>query len=68
MTKPQIPCVRDCPERSAECHAACEKYAEYRKAMDIYRDSEHEARKKDFVPRKKYTSWEARRYGKGGQR
>ena len=68
MTKPQIPCVRDCPERSAECHATCEKYAEYRKAMDAYRDSEHEARKKDFVPRKKYTSWEARRYGKGGQR
>ena len=43
-------------------------YAEYRRAMDIYRDSEHEARKKDFVPRKKYKSWEARRYGKGGQR
>lgn len=68
MTKPQIPCVRDCPERSAECHATCEKYAEYRKEMDIYRDSEHEARKKDFVPRKKYKSWETRRYGKGGQR
>lgn len=23
------PCVKDCPERSATCHAYCEKYARF---------------------------------------
>ena len=23
------PCVKDCPERSATCHADCEKYARF---------------------------------------
>ena len=32
--KIQAPCVKDCPDRSAECHAHCEKYLEYEKARN----------------------------------
>lgn len=30
MVKP--PCERDCPRRTAECHARCELYLEYEEA------------------------------------
>ena len=30
MVKP--PCERDCPRRTAECHARCEPYLEYEEA------------------------------------
>lgn len=29
-----IPCKRDCPDRSAECHGSCEKYREFKAKMD----------------------------------
>ena len=35
MKKPKPPCVADCPDRSAECHATCEKNLKYEKE---YRD------------------------------
>jgi hypothetical protein len=35
------PCEKGCPDRSPECHAACERYAEWRRRMD----TEAEARR-----------------------
>lgn len=29
MNRPKQPCLKDCPERSAECHTVCEKWAQY---------------------------------------
>lgn len=29
-----IPCAPYCPDRSAECHATCDKYKAYRAEMD----------------------------------
>ena len=41
MVKP--PCERDCPGRSAECHARCASYLEYEKAkQEEYRAREVE--------------------------
>ena len=28
------PCRKDCPERSADCHAKCPRYREYEKARN----------------------------------
>lgn len=28
------PCRKDCPDRSGECHAVCEKYREFEKARN----------------------------------
>lgn len=33
MNRPKQPCKKDCPDRSAECHAVCEKWAEYSEIM-----------------------------------
>lgn len=30
-TNLKVPCSRDCPNRSAHCHAECELYKNYRK-------------------------------------
>lgn len=65
--KPQSPCL-DCDARTEGCHALCQKYKEYKAALDVWNHKVKGAKLKEFVPRKKYTSWEARRYGKGGQR
>lgn len=35
--KPKPPCGKECPERDAGCHARCEKYAEFRAALDAER-------------------------------
>lgn len=35
------PCRKDCPERSADCHAVCEKYREFERA----RNAEYDKRK-----------------------
>ena len=41
MVKP--PCERDCPRRTAECHARCEPYLEYEEAkQEEYREREVE--------------------------
>lgn len=29
-----VPCTPDCPERSAECHGACQAYRQYRARLD----------------------------------
>ena len=36
-----VPC-RECPDRSAECHAACKRYAEYRAEKDRIHEIRHE--------------------------
>ena len=37
------PCERDCPRRTAECHARCEPYLEYEEAkQEEYRAREAE--------------------------
>ena len=40
------PCDPKCPERSAECHASCPKYAKYRKHMD---EKAEEKYKKNYL-------------------
>ena len=29
MNRPKQPCLKNCPERSAECHTVCEKWKRY---------------------------------------
>lgn len=36
MNKPKQPCAKDCENRSAECHAHCEKWLQYEKEYKIY--------------------------------
>lgn len=36
MERPKQPCKKDCPDRSAECHAVCEKRAEYSEIMKTF--------------------------------
>ena len=44
MRKPMTPCLRNCPDRTAECHADCEAYAQYKADMEAYRTIVKEAR------------------------
>ena len=37
------PCKRDCPERSGECHASCERWKKY----EAERNSEYELIRKE---------------------
>lgn len=30
----KIPCVRDCKNRSVDCHCTCEKYKEYKEEIE----------------------------------
>ena len=34
----EMPCVQNCPDRSATCHATCGKYKKWRRARDKYLD------------------------------
>lgn len=54
------PCVRDCPDRSSECHGHCERYARYA-AKNKQRADERQQRSREqprsyrmFPPRKPY--------------
>ncbi len=42
MKRPNPPCYK-CPDRSAECHAVCEKWAEYEQARAKYYKWKNEA-------------------------
>lgn len=35
------PCEKDCPDRNAECHATCEKYAEFAARCEKERERRH---------------------------
>lgn len=39
------PCKKDCPERSATCHATCEKYSEF---------SEENRKEKEKIKKENY--------------
>ena len=34
----KTPCKKDCPDRTANCHAECERYKEYARMMALERD------------------------------
>lgn len=44
MKRPNPPCYK-CPDRDAECHAVCEKWARYEKARGEYYREKNEAGK-----------------------
>lgn len=60
MVKP--PCERDCPRRTAECHAKCVPYLEYEKA----KQAEYRAREVERS-RDAYTA-DAKKRGKSVER
>lgn len=37
ITKPDPPCTKDCPERSATCHSECERYQIYVEKNEAYK-------------------------------
>lgn len=39
MSKKEIPCRKDCPDRSDHCHADCEVYKAFRAKKDAERDA-----------------------------
>ena len=42
----EAPCTRDCPQRAAECHATCSRYADYQqKKFAEYEMKAHESDK-----------------------
>ena len=48
MVKP--PCERDCPRRTAECHARCEPYLEYEEAkQEEYRTNQAERERNAYT-------------------
>ena len=40
-----VPCKKDCPDRTPGCHDGCEKYQEWRKKLDEIREIEGEKSK-----------------------
>ena len=51
------PC-KDCSERSAECHAKCERYAAYAKEREQERRNRHKADEVSTVgARRSYRKW-----------
>ena len=56
----KLPCAKDCPNRSAGCHARCEAYLSWRKALDEQNkakeaDTTYRCYCSDAVYRKRYT-------------
>ncbi len=43
----EIPCAKDCPDRSITCHGKCERYAAWKKEVDKQRIEER-MRKKEY--------------------
>ena len=48
MKRPESPCL-DCKDRHESCHADCEKYIQYTKALDEYRETVKANRLKEYV-------------------
>ena len=55
MAKPYAPC-KDCPDRHEACHGHCEKFINYRKAVD-----EWNQRADGDLVRREMDAYEARR-------
>lgn len=63
----KIPCTKDCPERSATCHATCGKYKTYREAIDeknkiIHKYKEERAKMDDRVYKTAVRAKKEKRY------
>lgn len=43
------PCVKDCPDRSATCHAECEKYAEFVRMNELRKKGKLEALEREYI-------------------
>lgn len=51
------PC-KECPDRTAECHATCERYAAYAKEREQERRNRHKADEVSTVgARRSYRKW-----------
>lgn len=48
MREPHGPC-KGCGERTAECHATCGKYKDFREELKDYRIKIHRARMADII-------------------
>lgn len=49
MKKPAVPCY-GCKDRSAECHANCDKYQTYAEEQEKYRNERANRRKENERP------------------
>ena len=47
MSKPSSPCYK-CPDRSETCHGSCEKYKQFKQAVDEWRRLVDENRREDL--------------------
>lgn len=63
MKKPKSPCVADCPDRSAECHATCDKNLKYEREYRDYIIDLHMKRLEESNPlRREWTAAQRRRW------
>lgn len=56
MKKPIAPCI-DCPDRSAECHGSCKRYAEWQTAHIAYKREKHKQKNPEiynYIVSKRY--------------
>ena len=67
MIRPEGPC-QDCDARIEGCHGFCDRYTDYRKALDAYNEEVKKKKEEEFVPRRKYTERERKRLKVRGQR
>lgn len=44
-----IPCTRDCPDRSAGCHGKCARYLEFRRKCDEIRTLKSRDKAQDLL-------------------
>lgn len=49
MKKPEIPC-QYCEDRTAECHATCERYAAYAVQQEEYRNERANRKRQNMRP------------------
>lgn len=47
--KPKQPCLKECPDRSPECHSKCEKWLIYEKALHEFYKERGEAYNQAYI-------------------
>jgi hypothetical protein len=47
VKRPKVPCMSDCPGRTAECHSTCEKYIDYYEKQRRHSEKVSEERRLD---------------------
>lgn len=50
MVKPESPCTKDCPRRSATCHSECQEYKDFERAQELFRNETYEAKEMNRKP------------------